>query len=331
MTTPKFSIIIPVYNVATALPKCLQSVLNQRFLDYEVLVVDDGSTDGSDKVCDEFSRQSSKFRVYHKQNGGASSARNMGLEYAKGEWICFIDSDDYVDENFLSCFDEMSCRGDLLSQGYTLIDKEKNINRSEGEPGQYVSSDNMAILLTKMFITWQMGLLWCKAFKRSIIEEHRIRFDTALRRNQDWKFMGTYCSYIHSINNVHEGHYFYYNTPSGKLVHLTSANLQTRFNAYSFAYYSVFNLCKTKGSRIYLTKTIGTRLFNLICDTFYKVPPASCHRELRFFLNFIYPYRQKLEIGGNIYHILKHFMLRNTRYMKYWFSMFLYLTKRKNN
>ena len=88
----KVSIIIPVYNVESYLVPCLQSVSQQSFTDFEVWLIDDGSKDRSAEICDSFVSQDSRFHVVHKENGGVSTARNLGIEKSEGEWICFIDS-----------------------------------------------------------------------------------------------------------------------------------------------------------------------------------------------------------------------------------------------
>ena len=98
----KLSIIIPVYHTQDTLPRCLDSILRQSFTDYEVILVDDGSTDDSPKICDAYSRQDGRVKVIHKENGGLSDARNTGILQAKGEYITFIDSDDTIAEDTLS-------------------------------------------------------------------------------------------------------------------------------------------------------------------------------------------------------------------------------------
>lgn len=95
----KFSIIIPVYNVEGYLDRCMNSVVNQKFTDYEVILVDDGSTDNSGKMCDAYAERYDFVSVYHKENGGLSDARNYGLDRAAGEYILFVDSDDYISED----------------------------------------------------------------------------------------------------------------------------------------------------------------------------------------------------------------------------------------
>ena len=95
----KISIIVPVYNVEKYLRKCIDSILNQTFKDFELILVDDGSTDDSGKICDEYSLKDSRIKVIHKENGGQSSARNMGLDVAQGEYIGFVDSDDWIEKD----------------------------------------------------------------------------------------------------------------------------------------------------------------------------------------------------------------------------------------
>lgn len=93
---PKISIIVPVYNVEKYVKKCIDSILNQTFKDFELILVDDGSTDNCGKICDEYSKDDSRVRVVHKENGGLSDSRNTGIELSRGEYLGFVDSDDYI-------------------------------------------------------------------------------------------------------------------------------------------------------------------------------------------------------------------------------------------
>ena len=98
----KISIIIPIYNAANNLEGCLESVRCQSFQGYEVWLLQEGSTDRAGAICDRFAAEDARFHVIHKANGGASAARNVGIEQAQGEWICFVDSDDTVEPDYLS-------------------------------------------------------------------------------------------------------------------------------------------------------------------------------------------------------------------------------------
>lgn len=97
----KLSIIVPIYNVEQYLRKCVDSVLNQDYEDYEIILVDDGSPDGCPQICDEYAAKHENIRVVHRENGGLSAARNSGIEEAKGEYVMFVDSDDYIEPNVL--------------------------------------------------------------------------------------------------------------------------------------------------------------------------------------------------------------------------------------
>lgn len=102
MEEPLISVIVPVYNVEIYLEKCIKSIINQTYSNLEIILINDGSTDKSSQICDEFSKKDSRIKVIHKKNGGLSDARNAGIDAANGEYISFIDSDDMVDENFIS-------------------------------------------------------------------------------------------------------------------------------------------------------------------------------------------------------------------------------------
>lgn len=97
---PKISVIVPVYNGENYISRCIESILLQTFTDFELLLIDDGSKDNSGNICDKYALKDKRIKVFHKKNGGVSSARNLGLYHAKGEWVSFIDADDYIEQNY---------------------------------------------------------------------------------------------------------------------------------------------------------------------------------------------------------------------------------------
>lgn len=99
---PKISIIVPVYNVEKYIHRCIDSILHQTFKDFELILVDDGSLDNSGKICDEYAKEDDRIKVIHKENGGLSDARNVGLDIAQGEYIAFVDSDDWIEKDMYS-------------------------------------------------------------------------------------------------------------------------------------------------------------------------------------------------------------------------------------
>ena len=115
---PFFSIIVPVFNSVKSLRQCVDSILDQTINDFELVLIDDGSTDGSSELCDYYSTLDKRIKTIHKSNGGVSSARNIGLDIAEGKWITFVDSDDSVGIDWLSCFN-VSTNADLFVQGFS--------------------------------------------------------------------------------------------------------------------------------------------------------------------------------------------------------------------
>ena len=140
--TPLISIVIPIYNTERYLHQCIDSILAQRVRDYEVLLVDDGSTDGSAAVCDEYAQKEPGVRVIHKQNGGLVSARNAGIAQAKGEYILYVDGDDRVDLNWLDVIRHQILsapeKPDIVVFGSAMIyyDRQK-INPINTDAGYY--------------------------------------------------------------------------------------------------------------------------------------------------------------------------------------------------
>lgn len=130
MKRPRFSILVPVYNVEKYISVCIDSILAQQFTDYEVIIVDDGSTDESPSFCDRYAKKNAeRIKVIHKTNGGPFSARREGLKQAKGQYICFLDSDDFFDENILQILDEIirSTNSDIIAFKWKKVDENGNV------------------------------------------------------------------------------------------------------------------------------------------------------------------------------------------------------------
>ncbi len=128
MIKPYLSIIVPVYNVEEYIQKCINSILSQNYLDFELILIDDGSTDNSGKICDEFAFESKKIKVIHQENGGLSNARNTGIKNANGDYIWFVDSDDWIVENAFSIIDQELRENNLEMLGFyeTRFIEEQN-------------------------------------------------------------------------------------------------------------------------------------------------------------------------------------------------------------
>lgn len=188
--TPKISIIVPVYNVEQWLERCIESIVAQTYADWELLLVDDGSTDRSGDICDRYAASDSRIQAFHKPNGGLSSARNYGIDKSNGEHILFIDSDDYLcDNNALSeLIKETTKHGyDILRFEYKGVnDKgevivEKPLNRKLPHSGHQISNFEMV----KYAIAGEW-FAWLYFIKKTILTD--IRFDETCKFQEDINF-----------------------------------------------------------------------------------------------------------------------------------------------
>ncbi len=198
----RYSLIIPVYNAQSTLRRCLDSIVNQPFSDYELLLINDGSTDGGDAVCREYADKYSCIRYFAKENGGVSSARNLGLDEAKGEYILFADSDDYVSENYFSVISSSldDCSADLLLFGY----RNFGTNTLERDTGVFFENTEIGVAerVSYAMHRYLFSSLCNKVFKRQIIEQHNIRFANDLAIGEDQTFIFAYAMHIRSIASV---------------------------------------------------------------------------------------------------------------------------------
>ena len=185
------SVIVPVYNVEKYLKRCVDSILAQSFADFELILVDDGSTDGSGLICDELAKTDNRITVQHNPNQGVSAARNNGIEAATGEWITFIDSDDYVLPDYLLSLYQgalESC-ADLVVTGIKHVFEnapDKVIVREW--PAIVVQKENLDVLFEKEILQYQKGPV-IKLFKKDIIKKNDLCFNERLSRGEDALFV----------------------------------------------------------------------------------------------------------------------------------------------
>ncbi len=173
---PQISIIIPVYNIERYISVCITGILNQTYRDFELILVDDGSTDSSGKICDEFSKKDNRIRVIHKKNGGASDARNCGIDIATGEWIMFFDSDDCFEDNIVQILYDTAQKenADMAVCSIDLFNDNNFDNRYIPEhfavtPGTLSGEDILSAgRVPTIYVT-----PCCKIFKKSLFENLR--------------------------------------------------------------------------------------------------------------------------------------------------------------
>lgn len=245
----KFSFIIPVYNVAPYLRACLDSVCAQTFKDWEAICVDDGSTDGSSDVLDEYALRNAKFRIFHQENSGVGVARNVGLNSATGEWICFLDADDILDSRFLvACCEliELYGRPALLQLGYSEFQDEKCLSFAKDLAVCYKCIDASiklpyGIVLTHFFtMVYRRDLIGSVRFPLYSVGEDRI-------------FLANCLSYVDRIV-------------------ITSEKLY----GYRIRSGSAMNSAMTKGKILDRMRAVVDWMFVLV-KSGKVVPPVVCH------------------------------------------------------
>ena len=171
----KISVITPVYKVENYLRKCIDSILNQSFDDFELIIVDDGSPDNCGAIADDYKDKDSRVKVIHKENGGAPSARNEGIKIAKGKYLYFPDSDDWIEENYLEELYKLAVSNDanLVISGYTMEYYENNKKSSykvSVENKVYLSREDVVNNLHLYFDNMMMAVPWNKLYKTSYIK-----------------------------------------------------------------------------------------------------------------------------------------------------------------
>lgn len=230
---PTLSVIIPVYNTERFLARVIESVLAQTFTDFELILVDDGSTDASGEICDRYAGADKRVRVIHSSNHGASAARNRGIEEATGLWLTFIDSDDYVLPEYLgNMFDSGSkYNSDLVMTGLQRIsenDPSKNVVRDW--PELAVDKDHIEELYNQNILQYQKGPV-IKLYKNEIIKKNKVRFDENLSRGEDALFVYSYLPYSQRMS-VAPGANYIYCLRDGSLMSQLSARFEVELYGY---------------------------------------------------------------------------------------------------
>ena len=195
MNTPSVSIVIPVYNAEKTLERTLFSVSNQTFSEWECVLVDDGSTDGSLSICERFCKTDKRFRFIHKQNGGVASARNCGIDNAQGRWITFLDSDDELEPNFVDDYLALKNETPLLICGGLTIWGEYEDKIGPEYSGKILVNNDLSKLWNHLdhFVYWYS----CSKFYDSeTVKKNKIRFRTDMFYSEDFCFFCDFLKFI---------------------------------------------------------------------------------------------------------------------------------------
>lgn len=201
-----FSVIVPVYNVEKYLPECIESVLNQTFADFELILVDDGSPDSCPQICDAYKEKDSRIKVVHKPNGGLTSARRAGIEVAEGEYVFNLDSDDLIEKDTLECahsaIEETGC--EIVSFSYKWVKNGRTINITDDglDEGLYTEGDIEKHIYPRLLMDKNMNhisyYLSGKAVKRDFLTPHQLGVSEEISLGED--LCCVFACYLHTTS-----------------------------------------------------------------------------------------------------------------------------------
>lgn len=213
--SPAITVVVPVYKVELYIRKCLDSILSQTFTDFELLLIDDGSPDNCGAICDEYASKDKRIRVFHKENGGVSTARQLGMDKAQGEYIIHADPDDWVDFRWLELLYTKANKtgADITICDYYEVSSEKALRKD------VVKSETPLECLENLLLWKLPAQLWNKLIKRELYEKHNIRITPGLDLREDSSIMYKLLFFSNKVSFVDEALYYYYIGNQNSLVH----------------------------------------------------------------------------------------------------------------
>ena len=208
---PMVSIVVPIYNAENYLRRCVDSILNQEYTDYELLLVNDGSTDASGDICEEYGDRDPRVIVIQKENTGVSDSRNRALDRARGKYLQFLDSDDWITPDatrlFVRAAEEYGC--DMVISDFYRVVGERLSTKGDIEEEGVLTREEFAAHMMENPADFYYGVLWNKLYRRDIVEEHNLRMDTDINWCEDFMFNLEYIRYAKVFYALHAPIYYY--------------------------------------------------------------------------------------------------------------------------
>lgn len=227
MGNPMVSIIVPVYNGERSIERCLRSIQNQSYTNIEVIVVNDGSTDHTEKVIKKYVEEDARFHYIKKDNTGVSDSRNIGMASAKGEYFQFVDGDDWLvkqaTEEFVRTAQLYDC--DMVISDFYRVCGRKIMVKGHIDMGPVITRTKFAEYMMKAPANFYYGVLWNKFFKADIIRKFSLVCDTDLDWCEDFRFNLEYLQYVGNVGVIDRPLYYYVKT-KGSLVDTQAGSLQ---------------------------------------------------------------------------------------------------------
>ena len=239
---PTVSIIVPVYNAERTIGRCIESILNQEFQDFELLLVNDGSTDGSGALCDGYAEKDPRVRVIHKPNTGVSDTRNTALNEARGTYLQFLDSDDWITSDATSVLVRAaeSTRCDLVISDFYRVVGERVSQKGDIDDDSLMTREEYAAHMMENPADFYYGVLWNKLYRRSIVEQHHLRMDPQISWCEDFMFNLEYIRYAETFRAVQVPIYYYVKTKGSLANQSLTISKTVKMKLMMFEYYHQF-------------------------------------------------------------------------------------------
>lgn len=239
---PTVSIIVPVYNAEACLLRCAESVLGQEYADFELLLADDGSRDGSAALCDALAARDSRVRVFHKENSGVSDTRNLCLDRARGRYLQFLDADDWITPNatklLVRAMEEHRC--DLVVSDFYRVVGDRVSHKGDIDETQVLSREEYAAHMMENPADFYYGVLWNKLYRRDLVEEHRLRMDPAISWCEDFMFNLEYIRHARRFLALQVPVYYYVKTKGSLCTQGLNISKTIQMKLEVFEYYNQF-------------------------------------------------------------------------------------------
>lgn len=242
MMEPKVSIIVPVYNAEEYLERCVDSILNQEFSDLELILVDDGSKDGSGDICRRYGEQDRRVRVISKENSGVSDSRNMAIDQARGIYLQFVDSDDWLTPDATRLLvrraEETGC--DLVISDFYRVSGDLVAHKGDIEEDGEMTLEEFASHMMENPADFYYGVLWNKLYRRELVERYHLRMDRNISWCEDFMFNLEYMRHVQSICALRTPVYYYLKRKGSLVSQGMNITRTVRMKLMMFEYYNNF-------------------------------------------------------------------------------------------